>query len=155
MSKFKKKKGGDLPAINTASLPDIVFMLLFFFMVATVMRDNSMMVENELPPASQIEKLNKDRTMFIYAGKPSSQYKNLGEEGRIQINDSFIKLNEIQPAVYEYINGLNEELKDRVVVALKVDRNTNAGIISDIKQELREANALKIMYVTSVLNEDN
>ena len=153
MSKFKKKKGGDLPAINTASLPDIVFMLLFFFMVATVMRDNSMMVENTLPSANQVEKLKKDRTMFIYAGKPSAQYKSFGTEGRIQINDSFVSLDAIQPAVYEYINTLPEELKDRVVVALKVDEKTNAGIISDVKQELREANALKIMYVTGVSQE--
>ena len=57
MSKFKKKKGGELPAINTASLPDIVFMLLFFFMVATVMRDNTLMVDNKLPAADQVQKL--------------------------------------------------------------------------------------------------
>lgn len=154
MSKFKKKKGGELPAISTASLPDIVFMLLFFFMVATVMRDNSTMVENTLPTANQIEKLKKDRTMFIYAGKPSEQYKNLGTEGRIQINDSFVDLDAIQPSVYEYITSLNEELKTRVVIALKVDEKTNAGIVSDIKQELREANALKIMYVTGTKAEE-
>jgi biopolymer transport protein ExbD len=154
MSKFKKKKGGELPAISTASLPDIVFMLLFFFMVATVMRDNSTMVENTLPVADQIEKLKKDRTMFIYAGKPSAQYSNLGSEGRIQINDSFVSLDAIQPAVFEYIASLPEELKDRVVIALKVDEKTNAGIISDIKQELREANALKIMYITGKKSEE-
>jgi biopolymer transport protein ExbD len=154
MSKFKKKKDGGLPAINTASLPDIVFMLLFFFMVATVMRDNSMMVENILPPASQVEKLKKDRTMFIYAGKPSTQYRNFGTEGRIQINDAFVAVDAVKPAVFEYIATLPEELKDRFVIALKVDKKTNAGIISDVKQELREANALKIMYVTSV-SQDN
>ncbi len=59
MSKFKKKKGGELPAVNTASLPDIVFMLLFFFMVATVMRENSLKIENALPSADQVEKLGK------------------------------------------------------------------------------------------------
>ena len=70
MSKFKKKKGGDLPAISTASLPDIVFMLLFFFMVATVMRDSTLMVKNQLPAADQIQKLDKkDRVMYIYAGE--------------------------------------------------------------------------------------
>ena len=154
MSKFKKKKDGDLPAISTASLPDIVFMLLFFFMVATVMRDSSTMVENQLPSANQIEKLKKDRTMFIYAGKPNETYKKLGTEGRIQINDSFVELDAIQPAVYEYIGTLDEALKPKVVVALKVDEETNAGIVSDIKQRLREANALKIMYVTGVNNEE-
>ena len=59
MSKFNKKKKGELPAVNTASLPDIVFMLLFFFMVATVMRDNELKIKNELPAADQVEKLDK------------------------------------------------------------------------------------------------
>ena len=77
MSKFKKKKGGDLPAISTASLPDIVFMLLFFFMVATVMRDNTLMVTNKLPAADQVQKLDKkDRVIYIYAGKPSARYES-------------------------------------------------------------------------------
>ncbi len=147
MSKFKKKKGGDLPAISTASLPDIVFMLLFFFMVATVMRDTSTMVENQLPSASEIEKLKKDRTMFIYAGKPSEQFRNAGTEAKIQINDAFVNVDAIQAKVAEYIASLPEELKTRVVIAFKVDENANAGIVSDVKQELREANALKIMYV--------
>jgi biopolymer transport protein ExbD len=66
MSKFKKKKGGDLPAISTASLPDIVFMLLFFFMVATVMRDNTLMVTNKLPAADQVQKLDKKDRVITY-----------------------------------------------------------------------------------------
>ena len=77
MSKFKKKGNGDLPAISTASLPDIVFMLLFFFMVATVMRQNTLKVKNELPYADQVEKLDKkDLVMYIYAGKPSERYQS-------------------------------------------------------------------------------
>ena len=68
MSKFNKKKKGDLPAVNTASLPDIVFMLLFFFMVATVMRDNELKIENNLPAANAdvVEKLEKKRTSNVY-----------------------------------------------------------------------------------------
>ncbi len=150
MSKFKKKKSGALPPISTASLPDIVFMLLFFFMVATVMRDTSLMIENRLPSADQVEKLEKDRSMFIYAGKPSAQYKNFGTEARLQINDKFAALENVQPAVQEARVGLRPELQDRLVVALKVDENTNAGLVSDIKQKLREINALKIMYITNV-----
>ena len=66
MAKFSKKKSGELPAISTASLPDIVFMLLFFFMVATVMRDTTLMVQNTLPAADQIQKLDKkDRVIYI------------------------------------------------------------------------------------------
>ena len=124
MSKFKKKKGGEMPAVNTASLPDIVFMLLFFFMVATVMRDNTLKIENRLPSADQVEKLEKDRSMFIYAGKPNSQYKNVGTDAKIQINDNFSSLDGIKPAVIEAINGLRPEFQDKLVVALKVDKET-------------------------------
>ena len=151
MSKFKKKKGGDLPAISTASLPDIVFMLLFFFMVATVMRDNNLLVQNTLPSANQVEKLSKDRTTFIYAGPPSKNYqKKYGTEARIQINDKFVGLESVKPAVIEARTGMREELQDKFVVGFKVDKETNAGLISDIKQELREINALKVIYVTNV-----
>jgi biopolymer transport protein ExbD len=149
MSKFKNKKQGDLPAISTASLPDIVFMLLFFFMVATVMRDSSLMIENILPSADQVEKLKKDRTTFIYAGKPSSQFKQFGDEPRIQINDQFVGIEDIRPAVLQAQSELNEELQSKIVVGLKVDRNTHAGLVSDIKQELRKANTLKVMYITN------
>ena len=77
MSKFNKKKKGDLPAVNTASLPDIVFMLLFFFMVATVMRDNELKIKNELPAANEVEKLDKkELVMYIYAGKPNFGYQS-------------------------------------------------------------------------------
>ncbi len=151
MSKFKKKKGGELPPVSTASLPDIVFMLLFFFMVATVMRESELKIDTpKLPSADQIEKLDKKITMFIYAGKPSAQYKNFGTEARIQINDKFASLDAIQPAVLEARLALREELQKRFVVAFKVDEDTNTGLVSDIKQKLREINALKIMYITNV-----
>ncbi len=154
MSKFKKGGKNELPAISTASLPDIVFMLLFFFMVATVMRDSSLMIENQLPSADQVEKLKKDRTIFIYAGKPSSQYKQFGEEPRIQFNDAFIGLEDVQTSIFQGINDMYEELQSKVVVGLKIDKNTNAGLVSDIKQELRKANALKVMYIANVKSEN-
>ena len=143
MSKFKKKKTGDLPAISTASLPDIVFMLLFFFMVATVMRDSTLMVKNILPAADQIQKLDKkDRVMYIYAGKPSSRYSDkYGTQARIQLNDKFSTVGEIGAFV------LAENV---LTTALKVDGDTKMGLITDIKQELRKVNALKINYTTRV-----
>lgn len=148
MSKFKQKKGGDLPAVNTASLPDIVFMLLFFFMVATVLRKNDVKVAQGLPASDQTEKLKKDRSVYIYAGKPGLGYKELGTEGKIQIGDKFVNIDEVQPAILEEREKLRDELKDRVMVAFKVDKETNSGLIYDVKQELREANLLKVIYVT-------
>ncbi|WP_299109128.1 biopolymer transporter ExbD [uncultured Winogradskyella sp.] len=154
MSKFRNKDKGELPAISTASLPDIVFMLLFFFMVATVMRDSSLMIENSLPSADQVEKLKKDRTVFIYGGKPNAQYKQFGTEPRIQFNDAFIGVEDVRASVIQAISELNEDLQSKVVIGLKVDKDTNAGLVSDIKQELRKANALKVMYIANTKTEN-
>ena len=152
MSKFKKKKGGDLPAISTASLPDIVFMLLFFFMVATVMRDNTLLVSNTLPAADQVQKLDKkDRVMDIYAGKPSARYQDkFGTQARIQLNDKFATLQDVAAFVLAEKASKRQELQNVLTTALKVDGDTKMGLISDIKQELRKVNALKINYTTRV-----
>lgn len=150
MAKFTKKKSSELPAISTASLPDIVFMLLFFFMVATVMRQNTLKVQNTLPYADQVEKLDKkDLVMYIYAGKPSARYKSsFGTEARIQLNDNFADVSEIQQFIYAERQSKREELIPFLTTALKVDKETNMGLVSDIKQELRKAEALKINYTT-------
>ena len=152
MAKFNKKKSGDLPAISTASLPDIVFMLLFFFMVATVMRDSTLLVQNTLPAADQIQKLDKkDRVIYIYAGKPSSRYVDTyGTQARIQLNDKFSVVSDVGAYVLAERETKREELQNVLTTALKVDGETNMGLISDIKQELRKVNALKINYTTRI-----
>lgn len=152
MAKFTKKKSGELPAVNTASLPDIVFMLLFFFMVATVMRQNTLMIQNQLPFADQVEKLDKkDLIMYIYAGKPSPRYQQkFGTEARIQLNDKFAAVSDVQKFIYAEREAKREELIPYLTTALKVDVETNMGLVSDIKQELRKAEALKINYTTRI-----
>ncbi len=148
MSKFKKKQGGDVPAVNTASLPDIVFMLLFFFMVATVMRENTLKIKNELPSATEVEKLEKkDLVMYIYIGKPSDRYQSqFGTEARIQLNDKFADVSEVAAFIRAERNSKREELIPFLTTSLKVDKDTNMGIVGDVKQELRKENALKINY---------
>ena len=147
MSKFNKKKSGDMPAVNTASLPDIVFMLLFFFMVATVMRQNTLKIANNLPFADQVEKLDKkDLVMYIYAGQPSQSYKQYGTEARIQLNDDFASVKDIASFIAQERASKREELIPFLTTALKVDKDANMGLIGDIKQELRKVNALKLNY---------
>ncbi|MFP2996882.1 biopolymer transporter ExbD [Spongiivirga sp. MCCC 1A20706] len=150
MSKFKKKKDGDLPAVSTASLPDIVFMLLFFFMTVTVMKNDDLKVENRLPTASEVSKLDKkNRIMYIYAGKPSSRYQDkYGSASRIQLNDKFASVEEVGPFILAEMAAKDEAIRNVLTTALKVDGETNMGLISDIKQELRKVNALKINYTT-------
>ena len=150
MAKFNKKKSGDLPAVSTASLPDIVFMLLFFFLTVTTMKDSTLMVENTLPNATETKKLEKkDRVLYIYVGKPTSQYqKTFGTEPKIQLNDKFADVSEIGSFILQERAKKPQELQNVLTTALKVDKNANMGLISDIKQELRKVNALKVNYTT-------
>ena len=150
MAKFTKKKDGDLPAVSTASLPDIVFMLLFFFMTVTTMKDSSLLVENTLPNASEIKKLEKkDRVIYIYVGKPTQEYQKVfGTEPRIQLNDKFASVDEVGSYILAERAKKPQELQNVLTTALKVDKNANMGLITDIKQQLREVNALKVNYTT-------
>ena len=150
MAKFNKKKDGDVPAVSTASLPDIVFMLLFFFMTVTTMKDSSIMVENTLPNASEVKKLEKkDRVIYIFVGKPTREYQKVfGTESKIQLNDKFANVTEVGDFILQERAKKPQELQNVLTTAMKVDKNANMGLISDIKQELRKVNALKVNYTT-------
>jgi len=150
MAKFAKKKDGDLPAVSTASLPDIVFMLLFFFMTVTTMKDSSLLVQNTLPNASEIKKLEKkDRVIYIYVGKTTREYQSVyGSEPKIQLNDKFASVDEVGSYIWAERAKKPQELQNVLTTALKVDKDANMGLISDIKQELRQVNALKVNYTT-------
>ncbi len=150
MAKFAKKKDGALPVMSTASLPDIVFMLLFFFMTVTVMKDSDIMVENVLPNASEIKKLEKkERIIYIFVGKPAGNFQKLfGTEPRIQLNDKFANVNEVGDYILAERAKKPQDIQNVLTTALKVDKNANMGLISDIKLQLRKVNALKVNYTT-------
>jgi biopolymer transport protein ExbD len=151
MSKFNKKKSGDMPAISTASLPDIVFMLLFFFMVATTMKDSDLLIENKLPKADQTAKLfKKDYVMYIYAGKPTERYaQTYGSNPRIQLNDKLSTPAEIQSFVAVERASRNSDAEPYLTASLKIDKDVKMGLVSDIKLELRKAEQLKVNYTVS------
>jgi biopolymer transport protein ExbD len=148
MSRFKKSGGKSLKAINTASLPDIVFMLLFFFMVTTVMRETSLKVGIILPEATEVIKLEKKSLVsFIYIGKPHRNLQNtFGSEPRIQLNDAFATTDDIRDFITSEREQMNENDQKQMTVSLKIDEDTKMGIVTDVKQELRKASALKINY---------
>ncbi len=155
MSKFRKDGKKDLPAISTASLPDIVFMLLFFFMVATTMREVDLNVNIKLPGAKEVTKLEKkDLVSNIYVGVPMRKFqKTYGTMPRIQLNDQFATVDDIQAFIASERESRKEELRNKLTTSLKVDEYTKMGIITDIKQELRKASALKLNYSTVVKGE--
>lgn len=148
MSRFKTKKGKGTAAINTSSLPDIIFMLLFFFMVTTVMREVSLKVKLKLPQATEVQKLEKKSLVsYIYIGPPVKS-KLYGTNSRIQLNDTFANVDDIQEFVAKEREDRDEADKKFITTSLKVDGITKMGIVTDVKQELRKAGALKINYST-------
>ncbi len=148
MSKFRKKGGKELPPISTASLPDIVFMLLFFFMVSTTMREVTLNIKVKLPEATELSKLEKKSLVsYIYVGEPLKQFQAIfGIAPRIQLNDQFANIGDIQDYVIAEREARDEAEQKFMVTSLKIDENTKMGIVSDIKQELRKSAALHINY---------
>ncbi len=149
MSKFKSKgKGRGRQEISTASLPDIIFILLFFFMVVTTMRETERKVRVEKPEASEVTKLEKKSLVdYIYVGPPFNE--RYGTAPRIQLDDAFASLKDIQPWVKKNRKKRKEAERPLITTSLKVDKKTEMGIVTDIKQELRQAKALKINYSTN------
>ena len=148
MSKFGNDNKKSMPGLTTSSLSDIVFMLLFFFMVTTSMRETENKVMVQLPDATEIAKLDrKDLTSYINIGPPvrhlQAQY---GTDARIQLNDSFKTTDEIRDFIAAERDALSEADRQFMTVAIKADENVRMGIITDVKQELRRCSALKIMY---------
>lgn len=144
MAKFKQKPKAE-PAVSTASLPDIVFMLLFFFMVTTKMRDSSIKVEQKMPAAQQLKKLEKKSLIaYLYVGRPKEE--NLGREAKIQANDVFIEPKGIGQWVNTEKGKFAEHERDAITISLKVDSEAKRGIIADLETELRKANARKVLY---------
>ena len=148
MGKFNKSGGREMPELNTSSLPDLIFTLLFFFMITTTMRETELTVEFRAPQATELTKLEKKSLVtYIYVGKPTEQYrKKLGTESRIQMNKKFIEISEVRDFITQERSKMKEEDQAYMQVSLKVDKETHMGIVSDIKQALRDAQALKINY---------
>jgi biopolymer transport protein ExbD len=148
MARFKKGKKSGVQTINTSSLPDIIFMLLFFFMVTTVMREVTLIVKIKPPEASEVQRLEKKSLVsYIYIGVPvrSGVY---GTKPRIQLNDQFARTNDIAAFVTSERQARDEADRRFITTSLKVDEEISMGIVTDVKQELRKAGAFRINYST-------
>ena len=148
MAKFKKSSGTS-QEIPTAALPDIIFMLLFFFMVTTVLRETTIMVEQKLPNSTQLSKLErKSLVSYIYIGKPK-RTAVYGTQPKIQVNDVFIEVKDVVRFVNQEKDKLSEVERDQITMSMKVDIDAKMGIVTDVQQEFKEANARKVLYSSS------
>ena len=144
-----------MPELNTSSLPDLIFTMLFFFMIVTTMREVTLKVQFKTPQATELEKLEKKSLVtFIYIGKPTQELQaKMGAETRIQLNDRFADVTEVQDYIYQERENMKEEDQPFMQVSIKADKDTKMGIITDVKQALRQAYALNINYSANVRNQ--
>lgn len=150
MSKFKKKRGNAMPAISTASLPDIVFILLFFFMVITKMRETEIMVKVQVPQATELEKLEqKSLVHYIYIGRPYERFQGIyGTAPRIQLADKFADVNDLSLFIENHKQTVQPNLRNRITSSLRVDGDITMGIVQDVKTRLRKLGQLKVNYAS-------
>ena len=155
MSKFKKK-GKSMPAISTASLPDIIFMLLFFFMVVTVMRESELKVQVQVPQATELTKLEqKSLVNYIYIGKPTPKNQNIyGTSPRLQLGDKISNINDIPLFLEQFKQGVPEVQRPRITSSIRVDGDVTMGIVQDVKTELRKQGQLRVNYSARQRTED-
>lgn len=144
MAHFKKKQAGTKQEVPTSAMPDVVFMLLFFFMVTTVLREVTLKVKLDLTSASNIEKIEeKRRVSYIYIGPERLPGNQLGED-KVQIDDS------IQEDIGAIRNIMYDKLlaEPKLIVSLRVDQNSEFGLLTDVQKELQQAGTFRINYST-------
>jgi len=137
-----------VPALNTASLPDLIFTVLFFFMIVTHMRQADLKVQYRVPQGTELSRLtHKSTAQYLYIGPPSKELQpTMGKQTLIQLNDRIVSIDELRELLAEQRRLMSDEDQERMVVCIRADRSTDMGLLSDVKRALREANALKISY---------
>ena len=138
-----KRKDHSVPGLNTASLPDLIFTVLFFFMIVTHMKENQMKVKYQLPQGTKLERLAKKSTVsHIYIGKP---YKG-GGDNAVQVNDKIVDAADVEDFIAAERKRMAPDDAKNMTVSIKADKKADMGVVTDVKQSLRRANALKILY---------
>ena len=140
MQSMFQRKRHQVPSLNVASMPDLIFTVLFFFMIVTHMRSDEVKVKLEVPQGTGVQKLaNKASVVNIYIGQ-------LKGEWGVQLNGDLISIDDIPARIEEIRGGMSAENADKLTVSLRADRRAPMGIITDVKQALQQSYALRINY---------
>ena len=147
MSRFRQHIDREVPALNLAALPDLIFTVLFFFMIVTHMRQVETHVRYQLPQGTEVgQEANKTGLVYILIGEGSEM---------IQVNDRMVRVDEVAQCINRVREEMTEEERQRLTVCIRADRNTEMGIINDVKQQLRRAGALNIFYAAKKQNKQS
>ena len=156
MSRFRKRQQHEVPGLNLAAMPDLIFTVLFFFMIVTHMRDVKPMVRYEVPQGTELEKtVRKSSVVYLFIGKPvDAQGRVVDGETRIQLNNRYVTIDQIAREIDQERARMSEDDRQHMVVSIRADRDTEMGVINDVKQALRKAGALNINYSATKRRED-
>ena len=141
---FRRRRSRELPELNTASLPDLIFTVLFFFMIVTHMRDVDLQVRYEVPQGTELQKLtHKSAVTYVYIGRVKDAPV---DSFYIQLNNSLATVDDIKAYVESERSKMSSEDQPRMTVSIKADRDVPFGIIADVKKALQQSFALKVNY---------
>lgn len=147
MSRFRRRQH-EVPGLNLAAMPDLIFTVLFFFMIVTHMRDVKPLVRYDVPQGTELEKTaRKSSVVYLFIGKPvDAQGRVVGDETRIQLNNRYVTIDQLPREIDKERALMSEDDRQHLVVSIRADRDTEMGVINDVKQALRKAGALNINY---------
>ena len=136
------KKHSEVPSLNVASMPDLIFTVLFFFMIVTHMRSDEVKVRLEVPAGTEVKKLTGHPAIVnIYIGHSANS-----AEWAVQLNGEMVSPKDIPARISAVRSKLSPENAERLTVSFRADRHAPMGLVSDVKQALQQAYALKINY---------
>lgn len=155
MSMFMRRRKHRMPGLNMSSMPDLIFTVLFFFMIVTNMREVQMKVEYQVPHGKELERLAKKSTViYIHIGRPVTPAANAAVPAPadsaaamcIQMNDKLVEVGDIAGLLIEERSQMAPEDAAAMTVCIKADKDTPMRIVNDVKQALREADVLNVVY---------
>ena len=147
-SMFHDRRRQGVPTLNVASMPDLIFTVLFFFMIVTHMRSDEVKVRLEVPAGSEVKKLTGHPAIInIYIGRQGDrETRSLDNTWRVQLNGDLVSPSEIPARINAIRSNLSPENAERLTVSFRADRHAPMGLVIDVKQALQQAYALKINY---------
>ena len=136
-----------VPSLNVASMPDLIFTVLFFFMIVTHMRSDEVKVRLQVPAGVEVQKLaNKQAVVNLYIGRKVESGNSNENTWCVQLNNNVVQPNDIPALIEQIRSGLSAENQSRLTVSLRVDKKAPMGLVSEVKRNLQQAYALKINY---------
>ncbi len=155
MSRFRRQQH-QVPGLNLAAMPDLIFTVLFFFMIVTHMRDVTPQVHYEVPQGKQVEKApRKAGVIYIFIGQPVDERgQQVSEASCIQLNDRIVTIAQIEEEIAREKAKMSETDRQQLTVSLRADRDTPMGVVNEVKQALRRAGALHVNYSAKLMNNE-